>query len=742
MKSLVLVPVGLITVLALADCGSSGDNGGNVDASIPADTGSGGEDSGGGVDATTQAGDTGAGSETGTGTGDDTGTGTDASVVCGDGVVEGSEECDDGSKNGTAGDPCTSACLWVCIQGSATRGNSVCAGGNLCAGTPTCQANHTCQAGTPASDGTVCGAGAGDGGILDAGGDAGAVQVCKSGTCITDYCGDGLVVPGDGKDCDFGSGNGAGTGCEITCKFSCTLTPADSCPQSTDVCGGTNVCTPVTVGGATGQHCVGTPLANDAGCDNGGHCSGGTCSGGTCGNGVIDTGEECDWGTANNVAGSGCEPDCTFSCKKTPSDTCATSFGCEANPKTCQTAPNPTSAGSSDVGQKCVSATQIASCGACNTAAGDFVCVNAQCQASHCGDACLDKRDIVNGGPEQCDDGNTVNLDGCDSNCKFEQDQRATSVAVATTTDSFCANNALAYGGTDAGALTGLAVGLVLGPDLQAAVLDGTSTIAFKFMGITDLTGQNQDAGLTLGALTGTPAAAPAGVTYDGGSDEDWWYTTGATTIDSSRNPTSLLPATFAGGTLNGAGSLNLSVSIAGTLVQLDLIGAKIQAKIGAANAPLESSGSTPGHLASEHLDPSLTSFESMTAGLLCGDITAASLASAPVPTALITGTYKCAEGYSASLTQNSLLDVVANGCNVLGAIPAVNPRQPDQFDPSAPAVGAGGPYTLVITGNHVTGCQDKTGTAVVGTANFQACLQAAAYSSYFNFTSDRVIMK
>jgi cysteine-rich repeat protein len=158
MKTLVLLPVGLITILALAGCGSSGNNnGGNEDASTPADTGSGGgqDSGGGGTDATIPGDDT--------GTGNDTGTGADApAAVCGDGVVEGSEECDDGTKNGTAGDPCTSSCQWVCIQGSPTRGDTACASsGNSCAGTATCLANHTCQAGTPAADGTLCGAGTG-----------------------------------------------------------------------------------------------------------------------------------------------------------------------------------------------------------------------------------------------------------------------------------------------------------------------------------------------------------------------------------------------------------------------------------------------------------------------------------------------------------------------------------------------------------------------------------------------------
>jgi hypothetical protein len=35
-----------------------------------------------------------------------------------------------------------------------------------------------------------------------------------------------------------------------------------------------------------------------------------------CGNGIVEEGEECDNGTAANLPGSGCEPDCTFSCRE------------------------------------------------------------------------------------------------------------------------------------------------------------------------------------------------------------------------------------------------------------------------------------------------------------------------------------------------------------------------------------------------------------------------------------------
>ena len=62
-----------------------------------------------------------------------------------------------------------------------------------------------------------------------------------------------------------------------------------------------------------------------------------------------------------------------------------------------------------------------------------------------------------------------------------------------------------------------------------------------------------------------------------------------------------------------------------------------------------------------------------------------------------------------------------------------------DTSDASAKVAGAGAPYQFTIgAGMAVTGCKDKGGAVV----NLMDCLNAAAYSSYFKFTTDRVIGK
>ncbi len=678
-----------------------------------------------------------------------------ADAVCGDGFVTSPEECDDGSNNGGASDGCTKGCLFVCVSADPTRN---CTPPDLCAGQGTCNdTTHTCSPGSQEGNGTICTGAAsnGDGGISDAGaGDAGAIDVCKAGTCVPGYCGDGVVE--SPEQCDFGASNAAGSGCELNCTFSCTKTPTDSC-FTADLCAGTNTCTTDSVGGHAGQKCVvGTPPINGTTCPNG-TCQSGKCQSTLCGNGVLDGTEQCDFGTGHNGAGLGCELNCTYSCQTNP-DSCANDDLCLASPTTCQAFAGPNvDAGAAHLGQKCQAATGIAACGDCG-ATTSGVCVNHACGTSICGDGCVDPRKNETCEPpntatcdslchtivpavcgntkreagEQCDDGNKLNLDGCDSSCQFEQIQRATTVSIESSTSTFCPVNALG-----SVALTGTAVGQ-LNTSLTTAVTAGTTTIELKFMGIKDLLGTTQTSGLGLGAFSGTPAAAPAGKTYSGASDLDWWYSTAASTIDGNRNPTSILGAQFNSAVLSTPtrGTFSVTISIAGSLATLNMSNAAVQADIGTPSTPTASTGLTPGHLTTENLAPTLTSFAKMNNGLLCGNISASSLAQVLVPAQLAAGgSTPCDQGYSATASPpNSLLDVLVGGCSYLGFIDIINATQPDQ---SATAAGAPAPYTFTTTGSRVTGC--KAG-ATVGT--LATCLAADAYSSYFGFTSDRVIAK
>ena len=142
-------------------------------------------------------------------------------AVCGDGIVNGAEACDDG--NTAAGDGCSATCTvesgWQCT-GTLSTCNAVCGDGIIVAGQETCDGNsQACTA---------------DGGLA-------GTQTCNAqcngwNTCTaTPICGDGIVSGAEA--CDDGN-TAAGDGCSATCTvepgWQCTGTaPSACCLQST-----------------------------------------------------------------------------------------------------------------------------------------------------------------------------------------------------------------------------------------------------------------------------------------------------------------------------------------------------------------------------------------------------------------------------------------------------------------------------------------------------------------------------
>jgi hypothetical protein len=119
-------------------------------------------------------------------------------------------------------------------------------------------------------------------------------------------------------------------------------------------------------------------------------------------------------------------------------------------------------------------------------------------------------------------------------------------------------------------------------------------------------------------------------------------------------------------------------------------------------------------------------SFGSMSGGKLRGNISARSLANTVVP-ASFTGT-GCSNSYT---TANTILDVLVAGCKAAALINEINPTQPDTATPAG-----SGTYTFAVDALHrVVSCTHN------GSADtLSDCLDGAAYSSYFQFTTDRVI--
>jgi cysteine-rich repeat protein len=322
---------------------------------------------------------------------------------------------------------------------------------------------------------------------------------------------------------------------------------------------------------------------------------------------------------------------------------------------------------------------------------------------------------------EQCDDGNTTNLDGCSATCGFEQIQRMNSMQMMFTTDSLCAANAL-------GGAVGSQAQSQLQNALSGAVTDGTINVLFHVDGLTDLTGQN-GTDLSLGSFVGTPAnGVHPGL--------DAWYTVKQSALTVAGTSATTLPGGITNGNLTaGPGNVSFALALGGAGGEVDLSNTRAKLAIGSSSTPTVSTGSSPGHVASENLDPSLKSFASASGGQLCGNVSAGSLANIPAPSQLTSGSTSCSQGYTSA---NSLLDIFVGGCRVF-IVNALSATQPDKTNDGVTAVGAGGPYKLVADGNHhVSSCKDKSGASV----DLAACLKASAYSAGFKFTTQRVIVK
>ena len=217
---------------------------------------------------------------------------------CGDSIMQAGEACDDGNMVDT--DACTNACAAArCGDGIMGPGEA-CDDGNMVD-------NDLCT--------NMCAAPSCGDGIMQAG------EQCDDGnmvntdgclnTCMTARCGDGVIrVGGAAEQCDDG-GIIAGDGCSATC----TTEAGFMCAMAPSVC--TTTCGDGIIAGMETCDQGGGNVANGDGCS--AMCrieAGYTCSGmpsmcnNSCGNGTVQAGEQCDDG--NMVAGDGCANNCTF----------------------------------------------------------------------------------------------------------------------------------------------------------------------------------------------------------------------------------------------------------------------------------------------------------------------------------------------------------------------------------------------------------------------------------------------
>jgi MYXO-CTERM domain-containing protein len=218
---------------------------------------------------------------------------------------------------------------------------------------------------------------AGSGGELCDDGNASDFDACTTG-CIPAACGDGLLQPSVGEECDLGP------------------MPQDwcmGCRRVGDSCGNG------TVEAAFGEECDDGNAVDGDGCSR-------VCRTEACGDGVVQASEECDDGA--NGDGDGCTDACVI-------ERCGD--GIVQPREQCDTG-----SAVSD-GAECTASCVTAACGDGLVHAGVEDCDDGNTlDMDGCSAVCLTERcgDARPGVGEECDDGNTQERDGCTPDCRFE----------------------------------------------------------------------------------------------------------------------------------------------------------------------------------------------------------------------------------------------------------------------------------------------------------------------------------
>ncbi len=286
----------------------------------------------------------------------DTPTGLNLCAQCGNGLVEGVEECDgdgagDGGETATCNDDCT---LSACGDGKVnTTAGEGCDDGDL--------DNEDDCPDDGANGGTCQPATCGDGHIDMEGAQT---EVCDDGNGSNDDdCPDGVGGTCEPATCGDGHTNSTGTNQEDCDDAGESATCNDDCTTAT--------CGDMKVNNTAGETC--DDGARTATCDS-------DCTAVTCGDGIVNatSGEVCDGdGAGNGGETATCDTDCT----------------------------------AAECGDGVVNA---AAGETCDDTAESLDCDD-DCTAVVCGDG-----NVNTTAGEECDDGNTANGDGCDATCQSE----------------------------------------------------------------------------------------------------------------------------------------------------------------------------------------------------------------------------------------------------------------------------------------------------------------------------------
>ena len=349
--------------------------------------------------------------------------------VCGDAVVKGDEECDDGNNVDT--DACRNDCTLarcgdgvvcsggdcrtgpgggaeVCDDGNTTETDAClndcspasCGDGIVWQGVEDCDDQNTnnndaclntciaaaCGDGVLCSDFVSCTTGPGGGAEICDDGNTASNDGCND-ICAPEFCGDGITQSGLGEECDDGAGNSNTT--PDACRTDCKL-PA---------------CGDGVVDPGAGEACDDGNTATGDGCD-------AQCQREKCGNGVVDAdeGEECDDG--NSVDTDACRNNCKLAvCGDgvTCSDaSCTTGPG--GGVEQCDDAGESASCDSDCTPAQCGDGTVNATAGEQCDDVGESATCDADCTTAQCGDGTVNAT-----AGESCDDGGESAA--CDDDC-------------------------------------------------------------------------------------------------------------------------------------------------------------------------------------------------------------------------------------------------------------------------------------------------------------------------------------
>ncbi len=356
-------------------------------------------------------------------------------ATCGDGFVQaGVEDCDEGPKSSACDPDCSAA---ICGDGYLnTFAGEVCDDGNFFAG-------DGCQTLNPAPP-------LGPGGLSC---NVMACYECDSASPSSCNPSPAETVCAPGKICD-----GAGSCVFPECSNDSECDDSDPC--TVDSCSDP---------GTTTALCSNIAHNDDYPCGSGQSCQAGACET-HCGDGVLGIGETCDDG--NDTAGDGCDANCQVeecyncftpgaSCSAAAMDTACGSLGdlCDgsgtcvtpecsidsdcADPGSCLAATCWKNFGAGEYTRQCVTAGDLSDFAGCPDHASDPECrpkkclkiiggtppavcsfdtqadgtscgSNESCQSGACIDECGDG--FVHAS-EDCDDGNLIDGDGCESDC-------------------------------------------------------------------------------------------------------------------------------------------------------------------------------------------------------------------------------------------------------------------------------------------------------------------------------------